>query len=45
MVQAFLTLNNSIYALLIRHNHVDFCALKLYYVMFSRMLNLSTTVY
>jgi len=29
---SFLTPNNSIRALLIRHNHVDFCVLKLYYV-------------
>jgi len=33
LVQAFLAPNNSIHALLIRHNHVDFCIFKLYYVM------------
>jgi len=32
-MQAFLAPNNSIYALLIQHNHVDFYVLKLYYVM------------
>jgi len=31
-VQTFLAPINSIYALLILHNHVDFCVLKLYYL-------------
>jgi len=31
LVQAFLASNNFIHVRLIRHNHVDFCVLKLYY--------------
>jgi len=33
-----------IHALLIRHNHVDFCVLKLYYVMLCSILCRSTAV-